>query len=92
MGLLMLLMTTILSGLTVVAASIGALKEVAGDAAVYADPENVSAMAASIGTVLSSTAVKEECVRKGFLRAKLFNWKSSAEKLLKVYGEVTSKS
>ena len=79
-------------GVPVVAASIGALKEVAGDAAVYADPENVSAMAASIGTVLTSTAQKEECVRKGFLRAKLFNWKSSAEKLLKVYGEVTSKS
>jgi glycosyltransferase involved in cell wall biosynthesis len=70
------------SGVPVLASSIPALQEVAGDAARFVDPRDIAAMAISISEMLSP---QQNYVQKGLLRAQAFNWKKSAEQLLEVY-------
>jgi glycosyltransferase involved in cell wall biosynthesis len=73
------------SGAPVLASSIPALQEVAGNAARYVDPRNISAMAAAISEMLTN---QHDYVQKGLLRAQSFSWRRSAEQLLQVYKEI----
>jgi glycosyltransferase involved in cell wall biosynthesis len=69
-------------GVPVLASSIPALHEVAGDAAQFVDPDNVAAMGEAIAKMLSG---EHGDVHKGLSRARSFSWKKSAEQLLEVY-------
>jgi glycosyltransferase involved in cell wall biosynthesis len=69
-------------GVPVLTSSIPALLEVAGDAAGYVDPRDISAMAAAISDMLDN---QNHFVEKGLVRAQLFSWKRSGELLLEVY-------
>ena len=70
------------SGTPVVAARDPALEEVAGDAAVYADPE---ALAAGIEHALRE---RERLSAAGRERARAFDWEESARRTIAVYREV----
>ncbi len=62
----------------------GAIPEVAGDAAIYIDPENTEAIAFAIAQVLlvpEGTALMRE---EGVRRAKKFSWESAAKKTLDI--------
>jgi glycosyltransferase involved in cell wall biosynthesis len=69
------------SGLPVVAADEPALREVAGDAAVYADGDLAEAVAAAL-------ADRDRFVAAGLERAKAFTWEETARRTLAVYHEV----
>ncbi|HEX6701868.1 MAG TPA: glycosyltransferase family 1 protein [Gaiellaceae bacterium] len=70
------------SGTPVVAAPDAALREVAGDAAVFAAPDE---LAAGIRTAL---AERERLVAAGFERARAFTWDETARRTLAVYHEL----
>ena len=69
----------------VVTSNGSALPEVAGEAALYADPNDASAIAAAIERVLDDPVSAADRVAIGRQRAETFSWASSAEKLASLY-------
>jgi glycosyltransferase involved in cell wall biosynthesis len=78
------------TGCPVVAASTGALPEIAQDAALLVDPQNHPQMQEAILKVISDTGLRHDLIQKGRLRAKDFTWEKCAEETLKLFYEVGS--
>ena len=72
------------SGLPVVASPAGALREVAGEAALYADPGDVEGLAAAARSVLHDQALRRRLVTAGRRRAAEFSWDRCAQGVLEV--------
>ena len=70
------------AGTPVVASCVGALPEVAGDAAVLVDPDDTDALAAALHRVLDDEALAADLVRRGLERATHFTWRATAEGLV----------
>ena len=75
-------------GTPVVTSNLGSMKEVAGDAAILVDPNDVNSIADGIEKMLS---IPKTLIAKGLKRAKDFTWKKAAEETLKVYNEANEK-
>lgn len=73
------------SGVPVLASSIPALLEIAGDAVKYVDPRDVSAMAAVISDMLRT---QHDYVQRGLLHVQSFSWEKSAKQLLRIYQNI----
>lgn len=69
----------------VITSSKSALPEVAGDAALLVDPEDVEALGAGLVRLASDEALREELVRRGCERARKFTWDSAVERTWAVY-------
>ena len=74
-------------GTPVVCSRIGALEEVAGDAALFVDPESVPDMAGAIGRVLTEPALASDLSARGLRRAAGFTWETTARRTLELYRE-----
>jgi glycosyltransferase involved in cell wall biosynthesis len=80
-------------GTPVVTANGSSLTEVAGDAAVLVDPQNVQSIADGIVRVISERADERAYrVRLGVARANDFNWTVAARQLLSIYDHVSRRS
>jgi len=75
-------------GTPVITSNTSSLPEVVGDAAIQADPYNVEKFAEEMYKLLVDEELKEEMMRKGLERSKIFSWDASAKKTLKVYKEL----
>jgi glycosyltransferase involved in cell wall biosynthesis len=75
-------------GAPVVTSQGSSLSEVAGNAAVLADPTDAGSIANAIAEVLNSPTHREQLIQRGFERASLFSWKRTAEALLDVFDTV----
>jgi len=75
-------------GTPVVCSNRGALKEVAGDAAILVDPDDEIKLAGAIVEVLSQPSLAVEMSRKGLARASEFTWESAARETLDLYKRV----
>ena len=73
------------SGTPVVASSVGAIPEVAGDAAVLVDPGDPVALAGGIERALAD---RERLSRAGLERARLYSWTETARRTLGLYREL----
>lgn len=73
------------AGTPVVASRRGALPEIAGDAALLVDPEDVEALAAAISTLLDDPERRAELGRRGSERAAGLHWEETARRTLEVY-------
>ena len=73
-------------GAPVVAARTGALEEVAGDAAVLADPLDPDAIAAALNEAIARS---EELRKRGLERVRAFDWDDVARQTVAVYREAT---
>jgi len=71
-------------GVPVVTSDRGAMREVAGDAAVLVDPEDVGSIAEGIERSLTDEELRAECVARGLERARRFTWQASARKVADV--------
>lgn len=78
-------------GCPAVVSNVTSLPEVCGDAAYYVDPFDVTSMANGIYKVITDEGLKENLVRKGLQRVKMFHWKESAEEHMKIFEEVIKK-
>ncbi len=65
-------------GAPVIATTAGAVPEVAGNAALYADPHRTESLALAISCVLDQRALREELRARGFTRAASFSWDAAA--------------
>ncbi len=69
-------------GCPVITSNSSSIPEVAGDAAIMVDPEDIRGLAASMEKVLKNRAFRDSLANKGLKRSKLFSWEKSARTLL----------
>jgi glycosyltransferase involved in cell wall biosynthesis len=68
-------------GLPVITSNCSSMPEVAGDAAVYADPKDIASIRNGIFTLINDEALRLNLIEKGFINLKRF----SKEKVVKQY-------
>jgi glycosyltransferase involved in cell wall biosynthesis len=76
------------SGTPVVTSNISSLPEVAGNAAVLVNPENVFEIARGIREALTNSTLRAALIHRGRQQARRFSWESTARQVLEVYREV----
>jgi glycosyltransferase involved in cell wall biosynthesis len=75
-------------GTPVLTASTTAMPEVAGEAALLANPASPEAMAEQIDNLLTNRNLQKLLRQRGLDRAALFSWENTAQKMLEVYDQV----
>ncbi len=79
------------AGAPLVASDLPVLREVAGEAALYAPPDRPDLWADQIATLLADPGLREELKRKGFARAAAFDWHRAAEDTAQAFHEGRAK-
>ncbi len=72
-------------GCPVVVSNTSSLPEVVGDAGIKVDPYNIDEIADAMYKILINDDLKDELVKRGLKRAKLFSWEKAAKETLKMY-------
>lgn len=72
-------------GVPVACSNASSLPEVAGDAALLFDPNDVSAIATALHRLLGDPAEARRLRERGLARARLFSWERTAQATLEVY-------
>jgi glycosyltransferase involved in cell wall biosynthesis len=75
-------------GVPVLSSRRSAIPEVAGDAALLADPEDIEELGAALNRLAGDEALRQDLARKGRERAAEFTWESAVERTWKVYEEL----
>lgn len=71
-------------GIPVVASDIPVHREVLGEAALYAHPQDAYAFATQINRVMGSPELQARMIREGQKRANVFDWDRSADRLIEL--------
>ncbi len=71
-------------GCPVAVSNVSSLPEIVGEAGITFDPLDVSDIAKNIHKLLTDKRLREEKIKKGLERAKLFDWQTCAKKTLSV--------
>jgi glycosyltransferase involved in cell wall biosynthesis len=71
-------------GAPIVTSDANGLREIAGDAALFVDPEDPDAIAAAVGRVLRDTSLRTSLVARGFEQGKRFSWEKCARETLAI--------
>ena len=78
------------TGCPVVTSDRGSLKEIVGDTAVVADPEDTQSVRRGIEKILSlDKKILEDMKQKGIQHARMFTWDNTARQTLEVYKELS---
>jgi glycosyltransferase involved in cell wall biosynthesis len=72
-------------GCPVITSNVSSLPEVGGDAAFYINPYDVEGLKDGISKLISDSNLRNDLIKKGIDRAKLFEWKNTADKYLAVF-------
>lgn len=75
-------------GCPVVCAETPALEEIAGDAALYANPHSSRDIASKLSNVLEDSKTRKTLINQGYKNLQRFSWKKCARETLDVYREV----
>jgi glycosyltransferase involved in cell wall biosynthesis len=75
-------------GTPVITSQVYSMPEVAGDAALLVDPENIEEIAAAIRRLINDHELRKGLIEKGLARAKQFTWAKTAAETLAIYQEV----
>lgn len=75
------------AGVPLLCSDIPVLREVAGEAAVYAPPRDPEAWAARLAEVLGDEGLRAELARRGLKRAPRFDWRRTADETVRVWKE-----
>jgi glycosyltransferase involved in cell wall biosynthesis len=70
------------SGIPVMSSNRSSLPEVAGDAALYFDPESVEDMSLAMERLVTDAALRQQLVARGNERVKQFSWEACARATL----------
>jgi glycosyltransferase involved in cell wall biosynthesis len=76
------------AGLPVLTADRGAMREVAGDAALLVDPESESALIQGLQRLADDSELREKLVKRGRAQACAMSWERTARETVAVYREV----
>ena len=77
-------------GVPTVSSCAASLAEVLGDAALLFCPYDVKHMAEAVLRVIEDSQLRDDLVRKGLDRAKVFTWEDAARRILAVYEEAST--
>jgi glycosyltransferase involved in cell wall biosynthesis len=80
------------AGLPVACAAATVLPEVAGEAAVYFDPESPAAIAATIRKLLESPETRQRIVARGRDVLKQYSSDAAAEQFVRLYGRIAGRA
>ncbi len=69
-------------GLPVLTSDRGSLKEIAGDAAVFVDPENATSIAEGLQRLLENDPLRNSLISKGYDQAQGFSWPKTVDLFL----------
>lgn len=69
------------SGVPVITAAASSTEEIAGDAALLVDPFSVDDISMALEKMATDVAIRQELIRRGFERAKLYSWEKTADAL-----------
>jgi glycosyltransferase involved in cell wall biosynthesis len=72
-------------GAPVVTSNVSSLPEVAGDAALYADPHDPEELADQIWRLIDSPTLRQDLITRGRAQAAQFSWRRTAEDTLMAY-------
>lgn len=75
-------------GTPVITSNSSSLPEVVGDAAIIIDPYDANKFAEEMYEVLTEDGLREEMIRKGLDRSKMFSWEKAARKTREIYEQV----
>ncbi len=75
-------------GAPVITSNRASMPEVAGDAALMVDPENIDDIASSIMAIAHDPILRGEFIKKGLIRASNFHWMDTALDVKKVYQSI----
>jgi len=75
-------------GCPVIVSNRSSLPEIAGEAAIQVEPNDIEGIATAIREVLTYQQLRKSLINKGFKRAATFTWEHTAEQTLQVYCEV----
>jgi len=75
-------------GCPVVTSKVSSLPEVAGDAAVYVDPEDVDSIADGILRIAEDDGLRQSLSERGLAQARQFSWRRCAETTMGIYRRV----
>lgn len=75
-------------GAPVVTSNTSSLPEVAGEAAILVDPQNIQQLADAIFQVISDSQLRQKLIYKGKQRATLYTWEKTARSTLKAYNSL----
>ncbi|GAB4366835.1 MAG: hypothetical protein Kow00121_04570 [Elainellaceae cyanobacterium] len=78
-------------GTPVITSNCSAMPEVAGEAGILIDPLNAEAIAQAVCQLHANPDNYQGRSQKGIARAKLFNWRNTAEQVAELYENVLSK-
>jgi glycosyltransferase involved in cell wall biosynthesis len=78
------------SGAVVVAAGVPSLREVGGDAAIYADPDDTPSLGSALQAALGQVERRDEIAVRGRERASEFSWEATARGVLRELGRCGS--
>jgi len=81
-----------LAGAPLVLADVPVLREVGGDAALYAPPERPDLLAERLAAVLSDAALAADLVQRGRRRSALFTWQRCAEQTAGALAEAAGRA
>jgi len=72
-------------GAPVLTSNTTSMPEIAGNAAIYVNPESVEDIAGGMAHIASSRTLRLSMIERGFERAKNFTWENCARQTLEVY-------
>jgi glycosyltransferase involved in cell wall biosynthesis len=75
-------------GTPVVCGTGGSLPEIAGDAALLVDPEDVTGLGAALVRAVSDSDLRSSLVARGLARTRLFSWDEAARSHVRIYHQV----
>jgi len=75
-------------GVPVIASNNSSLPEIVGEAGILVDSDKPGEIGASIKNILLSEKLKEELIARGIERAKIFQWKTTVHKVLKIMDKI----
>ena len=79
------------AGCPVITSNVSSLPEVAGDAAILINPQNVSELIHQLNRLLEDDNLRQQLIDKGRERAKGFTWERSARETLRIIEETARK-
>lgn len=66
----------------------GSLAEVGGEAAMYFEPENTESIYNTVSNVIGDSGLRNQLVRKGSERLKIFSWNDTYQQTTKLYEKI----
>jgi len=78
------------AGLPVLTADRGAMREVAGDAALLVDPDDTEAIAGALARLDRDEALRARLIARGRERARVWSWDRTADATAAVYAELVA--